>query len=99
MAKLTGNTCQHCGVPVIGGWTGTGELLSELVTVDAQPLTPEQELAATVAGCRTFTLHTVAGQLHPRTAWTIRRRPAGTRPRQTVHPTHWCTPTPWRTRT
>lgn len=99
MATLTRTPCGRCGRDTIGGWSGTGELLSVQVTVDAEPLTsPEQELAALVAGCRTWTLHPVAGQLHARTARTIRLRPVG-HPRQTVHPTHECAPGPWRTRT
>jgi hypothetical protein len=70
------------------------------VTVDAQPIaTPEQELWwLTVAGCRTWTLHPVASQLHPRSALKIRQRPAGVYPRQTVHPEHKCTHPLGRTR-
>jgi hypothetical protein len=86
--------CNRCGRPIIGGWTRGGRLLSEQVTVDAAPLTAEQELGHLVAGCRTWTLHAVPDELHPRTAWTIRARPAGTVPRQTVHPDHQCTPHP-----
>lgn len=97
MAKLTETPCGRCGRLTIGGWSGTGELLSVQVTADLDPLTtPEEELTALVAGCRTWTLHTVARQLEPRTARIIRQRPAGTRPRQTVHPDHRCTPRPWR---
>jgi hypothetical protein len=94
MARLTETQCRRCGRLTVGGWSGTGELLSVQVTADADPLTPEQELAALVAGCWTWTLHTVAGQLHPRTARMIRLRPAGTHPRQTVHADHRCTPHP-----
>lgn len=88
---LTRGPCGHCGRDTLGGWTGTGRLLSMLVTVDTDPLTPEGELRALVAGCSTWTLHTVAGQLHARLPATIRAHPAGTRPRQTVHPEHRCT--------
>jgi hypothetical protein len=86
--------CNRCGRQIIGGWTRGGRLLSFQVTVDADPLDSEQELAALVAGCRTWTLHTVPDELHPRTAWHIRNRPAGTIPRQTVHVDHQCTPAP-----
>jgi hypothetical protein len=96
MAKLTDTRCGHCGRQTIGGWSGTGELLSMLVSVDADPLaSPEEELAALVAGCPTWTLHPVARQLHPRSARMIRTRPVG-HPRQTVHAEHRCTPRPWR---
>lgn len=96
---LTQGPCGHCGRPVIGGWSGNGRVLSVQVTVDATPLTtPEQELAAAVAGRDTWTLHPVAGELHPRGPFEIRHRPAGTRPGQTVHPAHVCTPPAGRTR-
>jgi len=94
--SLTHATCRRCGRETIGGWSGTGQLLSVQTTVDADPLTPEQELRVLVAGCWTWTLYTVAAQLHPRSARIIRQRPAGTRPRQTVHADHQCTP--WRNR-
>jgi hypothetical protein len=85
--------CPRCGRDVIGGWSGSGRLLSVQVTVDAAPIgDPEQELWwVAVAGCRTWTLHPVAGELHPRSARTIRLRPAGVHPRVTVHPDHRCT--------
>ena len=92
---ITENTCRRCGRQTLGGWSGTGEFASVQVRVDAAALTPLQELTAVVAGCRTWTLHPGISQLHPRTARTIRTRPAGT-PRQTVHADHVCTPTPWR---
>lgn len=94
---ITNNRCGHCGRDVIGGWSRDGRTLSVQVTADADPLAdPEQELAALVAGCPTWTLHPVARQLHPRSARMIRLRPAGIHPRQTVHAQHWCTPRPWR---
>lgn len=97
MAKLTHTRCRHCGGMTTGGWSGTGEALSLLVSVDADPIpTPEWELWALMAGWRTWTLHTVPGQLYARTARVIRTRPVGT-PRQTVHAEHRCIPTPWRT--
>jgi hypothetical protein len=94
MTRLDQGTCGHCGRPVLGGWSGTGTMLSVQVTVDAAPLpSPEAELAwLAVPGRRTWTLHPVAGQLHPRSARMIRLRPAGIHPRQTVHPEHVCTP-------
>lgn len=100
MTKLEHAPCGHCGVDTIGGWSGTGQVLSVQVTVDAEPITtPEQELWwLTVAGCRTWTLHPVASQLHPRSALKIRQRPAGVYPRQTVHPEHRCTHPLGRTR-
>jgi hypothetical protein len=100
VTRLEHGPCGRCGRDVIGGWSGTGQILSVQVTVDAAPIPgPEQELRwLAVAGCRTWTLHAVAAQLHPRSARTIRLRPAGTRPRQTVHPEHRCTPPAERTR-
>jgi hypothetical protein len=72
--------------------------MSVQVTVDAEPLaSPEQELAALVAGRPTWTLQPIAGQLHPRSARMIRARLAGVHPRQTVHPEHHCTPAGERT--
>jgi hypothetical protein len=94
MTGLDHGPCGRCRRQTIGGWTRGGRLLSEQVTVDAGPLDPEQELAHLVAGRRTWTLHTVPDELHPRDARTIRLRPAGTIPRQTVHPDHTCTPPP-----
>lgn len=96
MAKLTETECRRCGRMTIGGWSGTGELLSVQVTADADPLeNPWQELLAILAGCTTWTLHPVARQLHYRSARMIRLRPVG-HPRQTVHADHRCTPRPWR---
>jgi len=94
---ISDSVCRHCGRQTLGGWSGSGQVASIQVTVDAAPLTPLQELAATLAGWRTWTFHTGVRQLHTRDAGTIRRRPAGTRPRQTVHAQHQCTPHPWRT--
>jgi hypothetical protein len=94
---LTRGTCRRCGTDTISGLTGNGRAVALDVTVDATPLDPPGELRALMAGCATWTLHTVADELHPRPPSVIRSRPAGTRPRQTVHPTHWCTPTPGRT--
>lgn len=94
--QLTEGPCRRCGRQTLGAWSGTGEMLSVQVTVDASPLTPLQELAATLAGWRTWTFHPGARQLWARGARTIRSRPAGT-PRQTVHADHVCTPHPWRT--
>jgi hypothetical protein len=81
--------CGRCGQDTISGLSGS-RACSVDVRVDAHPLTAVQELHALVAGCRTWTLHTVADELHPRTVQVIRSRPAGTRPRQTVHAEHRC---------
>lgn len=100
MTTLSSGQCRRCGQATFGGWTNRGEVVAMLVTVDAQPLDPGQELAAAVAGCATWTLHgpVGVGVLTARGPWAIRTRPAGTRPRQTVHATHVCDPAPWRTR-
>jgi hypothetical protein len=86
---LTRGPCRRCGQDTISGLSGTRSAAVD-VRVDADPLTPVQELDRLVAGCRTWTLHTVADELHPRPAHVIRTRPAGTRPRQTVHAEHAC---------
>jgi len=95
---LTREPHNRCGADTIAGWSGNGRSSGFQVRVDAQPLTPEQELLLILAGRRTWTLHTVADELHPRPARVIRQRPAGSTPRQTVHPDHVCTPPPGRTR-
>lgn len=90
----TSASCPLCSGPVlVGSWYGMEQ------TVDATELGPTAELDELVAGGRTWTHHTGIGELHPRTPWIIRTRPAGTRPRQTVHATHRCPPTPERTPT
>lgn len=75
-----------CGAAVLTGLTGSGVD----VTVDAAPVSPIGELEAVLAGLTTYTHHEVAGELYHRAGSTIRSRPAGTRPRQTVHPAHRC---------
>lgn len=60
------------------------------VVVDAAPLSALGELAAVMAGVGTLTHHHVAGELHHRYPLGIRSRPAGSRPRQTVHALHRC---------
>lgn len=60
------------------------------VTVDAAALTPVGELQALMAGVSTYTHHLVPDDLHHRSTWSITHRPAGTRPRQTVHAIHRC---------
>jgi hypothetical protein len=87
MALDTGH-CRQCSAEIITG-RSDGPTAWD-VTVDAAPLDPLGELAAAVAGCWTWTLHTRAGQLYLRSPATIRTRPAGTRPRQTVHADHRC---------
>jgi hypothetical protein len=91
---LDHGSCGRCRTPTIGGWSGNGRTSGFQVTVDAQPLTPEWELWALLAGRRTWTLHVVPDQLYPRLPSTIRSRPAGTHPRQTVHADHECTHPP-----
>lgn len=86
---LTLGPCPRCGADTIRGLSG-GRLLGQDVRVDAGPLDPRQELASLVAGCATWTLHTVAAELRPRLPHVIRARPAGTIPRQTVHADHVC---------
>jgi hypothetical protein len=98
MTRLDHTPCPRCGRATIGGWSGNGRILSLQVTVDAEPIPdPERELAVVLTGRHTWTLHPVAGELHPRGAFEIRQRPAGLAPRQTVHPAHQCTPPPGRT--
>lgn len=79
-----------CGVRVRDAVTGGGRCLGLSVTVDLQPLSTVGELHAVVAGLSTYTWHTVSQELHHRTPWTIRTRPAGSRPRQQVLPAHRC---------
>lgn len=93
---LTTGPCNRCGRQTVAGLTNGGRVLAIDVTVDSRPLDPLGELACLVAGCDTWTLHTVARTLHARTAIAIRTRPAGTRHHQTVHATHIC---PGRMRT
>lgn len=72
------------------------------VTLDSRPLSAAGELAAVMAGVWTYSHHLVPDEVHVRGAWSINMRPAGTRPRQTIHATHTCgtrwpalvTPTP-----
>ncbi len=89
---LTIGPCRVCGVDTIAGLTNGGRALALDVTLDATPLDPRGELEAAVAGCRTYTHHVVPGVLHVRSGRTIRQRPAGSQPRQTVHREHVCIP-------
>lgn len=75
-----------CGAAVLSALTGNG--LD--VTVDAAQLSPIGELEAVLAGVSTYTHHQVPGELHHRSALSIRTRPAGTRPRQSAHALHRC---------
>lgn len=92
---LSRSKCARCGTATFGGWTR--EPCALLITLDAMPLDPESELAAAVAGCRTWTLHAIPQELTMRAPSAIRAHPAGTAPRQSVHAEHRCT-APWRTR-
>jgi hypothetical protein len=81
--------CSRCG-----GDTLTGDSDSYRAAVpyriSLQPLTAAQELEAVASGrLRTWTLH-AGGHVHPRSADTIRSRPAGSTLRQTVHADHVC---------
>lgn len=80
----------RCGADVLEALTGSGQALGLDVVVDTAPLTPAGELAAVLAGVTTYTHHVVAAELHHRSPWTIRTRPAGSRARQTVHALHVC---------
>lgn len=60
------------------------------MVLDSAPLTACGELAATVAGVHTYSHHHIPDEMHWRSAWSIRARPAGSRPRQSVHPRHTC---------
>lgn len=90
MAGLTDEPCPRCRLETVAGWSASGFM----VRVDVQPLTPELELLALLAGRHTYTLHTWARELRHRPPRVIRQRPAGTTPRQTVHMDHQCTPPP-----
>lgn len=82
---VTQQRCR-CGAMVLAARTGSG-LDAQ---VGADPLSPIGELEAVLAGVSTYTHHVVSSELHHRSPWSIRHRPAGTRPRQTVHPLHRC---------
>lgn len=79
-------TCGSCGTRTLEARTTAG--LDVVVT--AAPLSPVGELDALLAGVSTYTHHVVMGDLAHRYPLVIRSRPAGTAPRQTVHPTHRC---------
>ena len=59
------------------------------VRIDDAELDALGELRCLVAGGTTYTRH-ASGEVHRRTATTIRTQPAGTHPRQTVHALHVC---------
>lgn len=87
--------CSRCLGEVIAGHTEYGFA----VELDPTELDPPGELAVAVAGGATFTWHTRADRITHRVGYTIRTRPAGTRPRQQVHAAHDCarpSPTPRR---
>lgn len=87
---LTIKPCPRCRADILTGLSGTRRAAVD-VALDPAPLNPPAELGRLLAGCRTWTLHS-GGQAHPRTAATIRARPAGTIPRQTVLADHRCSP-------
>ena len=85
---MTVSRCPRCRSKVI-------EVLTESgfdVRLDPDPLDPLGELLAAMAGRSTYTRHVGSGAVHHRPARVIRERPAGTRPRQDVHPDHVCPP-------
>lgn len=87
--------CSRCRRTVIAGLSEAGFD----VELDPIELDPRGELAVTVAGGRTFTHYTWADRIGHRGADAIRRRPAGSRPRQAVRAAHDCarpSPTPPR---
>lgn len=83
-AKVLEARCGDCGQDTLQGRTAAG--LD--VVLDRAPLSALGELAAAMAGVGTVTHHRVAGELHHRTPWAVRHRPAGSRPRESVHAYH-----------
>jgi hypothetical protein len=60
------------------------------LTLDAVPLDPMSELGHVLLGASTFTVYESDGHAAWRSPLHLRHRPAGTRPRETVHPAHRC---------
>jgi len=77
--------CRHKGSTVLTTLAGYE------VRLDTEPLDPLAELVAAVAGRRTYTAYASGGASY-RDGQTIRARPAGTRPRETVRVQHQCPP-------
>lgn len=93
--STTRRRCSRCGRKVIAGLSESGFD----VELDPIELDPRGELAVTVAGGRTFTHYTWADRIAHRGADAIRKRPAGSHPRQAVRAAHDCarpSPTPRR---
>lgn len=84
-APISAGRCR-CGAAVLSGLCSSGYD----VAVDRAPLSALGELEAVLAGVHTYTHHSGPGELHHRSAFAIRTRPAGSVPRQTVHPVHLC---------
>jgi len=80
--------CRHTAPEVLEVRTETGFD----VKLDPTPLTPVEELAATVAGRRTYSRRWVRGEVYSRSAYKIRVEPAGSNPYVTVHAEHQCPP-------
>jgi hypothetical protein len=82
--------CSRCGADTLMGDSDSYRAAVPY-RISPQPLTAAGELSALQSGrlCRTWTLH-AGGHVHPRTADTIRSRPAGRTMRQTVHADHVC---------
>jgi hypothetical protein len=90
VSDLALTRCRECRAEVALVRTSSGID----VHLDPEPLTPLAELVALMAGRWTFTRWTMSGDVHTRTPLKIKARPAGTVPRQDVHASHECTPTP-----
>lgn len=84
--------CPRCSTELIAGISDLG-LDTEL---EVEALDAAAELVAVLAGRRTYTHHHGPDEIASRSAYRIRQRPAGTRPRTTVHAAHHC---PERNRT
>lgn len=84
-AGVQAHSC-GCGTPVLKAVSESG--LD--VVLDQAALTAVGELQAILGGVVTYTHHLVPDEVHHRSPWSIRARPAGTRPRQRVHALHRC---------
>lgn len=77
--------CPRCRLEVIEG----RDEVAGRVLLDPSPLDPMGELGAVLVELSTYELDPT-GRTAYRTPFTMRHRPAGTRPRRTVHPAHRC---------
>lgn len=83
---VTVKRCPRCTGSTISGVSGLGFD----ATLDTTVLDPIGELEAVLDGRQTYTVHELSEQIVERSPRAIRTRPAGTRPRQSVHPEHRC---------